>query len=62
MARRFNGHPNLIASLTASIKRNLNASAEAADRIMAGAPQPGDVATLRTGEKCLELLMQRAVS
>lgn len=65
MARRFNGQPSLVASLTASIRRNLNAAADAADRIMSAAPgeqRDEDLATLRTGEKCIALLRQRAVS
>jgi hypothetical protein len=62
MAQRFNGQPTLVASLTAAIKRNLHAAGDAADRIMAGTQTPGDVAVLRTGEKCIALLMQRAGS
>lgn len=62
MARRFNGKPTLVASLSASIKRNLTAAGEAADRIMAGTATPQDAATLRTGEKCIALLMQRVGS
>jgi len=62
MAQKFNGQPTLVASLTAAIRRNLNAASNAADRIMAGTPAPGDVAVLRTGEKCLHLLMAKAVS
>lgn len=62
MAQKINGKPSLVASLAASIKRNLEATGEAADRIMAGTPEPGDLALLRTGERCIALLRQRAVS
>jgi hypothetical protein len=62
MARRFNGKPTLVASIAAAIRQNLNAAGEAADRIMAGTPAPGDLAVLRTGEKCIALLRQKAVS
>jgi hypothetical protein len=60
--RTYNRKPSLTASLTAAIQRNLMRSAAASDRIMAGRATPADLQALRAGEKCIELLMQKAAS